>query len=56
MFVVCTTFTIMGHGVNTWYSDSILVEITLLINPYKVIQNDSNGHGCYFKKCYYSNI
>jgi hypothetical protein len=34
--------------VNAWYSGSIVIEITLLINPYKFFLNDSNGHGCYF--------
>jgi hypothetical protein len=41
------------HRVNAWYSGSILVEITLLISPYKIILNDSNGQGYYFLKCYY---
>jgi hypothetical protein len=42
--------------VNAWYSDSIATKITLLINPYKIFSNDSNGHGCYFFKYFYSNI
>ncbi len=31
--------------VNAWYCGSIVVEITFLINPYKIFLNDSNGHG-----------
>ncbi len=42
--------------VNAWYNGSIVVEITLPINPYKIFLNDSNGHGCCFLKYYYSNI
>ncbi len=41
------------HKVNAWYSGSILVEITLPLSLYNIILNDSNGHGYYFKKCYY---
>jgi hypothetical protein len=54
VLVLGNAFITMGHGVNAWYSGSILVEITLPISPYKI--NDSNEHGCYFKKCYYFNI
>jgi hypothetical protein len=34
----------------------MLVEITLRITPYKILENDSNGHGGYFLKYYYSNL
>jgi hypothetical protein len=40
--------------VDARYGGSILIEITLLTNPYKIFLNDSNEHGCYFLKCYYS--
>jgi hypothetical protein len=33
------------HNIMAQYT---LVEITLLISPYKILSNDSNGHGCYF--------
>jgi hypothetical protein len=42
--------------VDASYSGSISTKITFLTNPYKIFLNDSNGHGCYFKKCYYSNF
>jgi hypothetical protein len=41
--------------VNTWYNGSIGEEI-LPISSYKIFLNDSNEHGCYFKKYYYSNL
>jgi hypothetical protein len=31
-------------------------KITLLTSPYNIFLNDSNGHGCYFKKYYYFNL
>jgi hypothetical protein len=43
-------------GVNAHYSVSIMIENTFLVSPYKILSNDSNGHGCYFKNYYYSNI
>jgi len=42
--------------VNARYSGSKVAENTLLMNPYKIILNDSNGHGCYFEKYQYSNM
>jgi len=42
--------------VNAWYNGSILAKITFPISPYKIFKNDSNGYGCYFKKCYYFNL
>jgi hypothetical protein len=42
--------------VDASYGGSISVEITLPISPYKIFLNDSNGHGYYFLKYYYSNI
>jgi len=42
--------------VNAWLSGSISIEITLPISPYKNFLNDSNGHGCYIKNCYYFNL
>ncbi len=42
--------------VNANYSGSISTKITFFTSPYKIFLNDSNGHGCYFKKCYYSNF
>jgi hypothetical protein len=42
--------------VNACYSGSIAIKITLLISPYKIFLNASNGHGCYFKNHYYFNI
>jgi hypothetical protein len=42
--------------VDVIYGGSILAETTLFTSPYKIFLNDSNGHGCYFKKCYYFNI
>jgi hypothetical protein len=41
---------------NTTHSSSLgnqgskVVENTLAISPYKIFLNDSNRHGCYFKK------
>ncbi len=32
------------------YDGSILAGITLFTSPYNFFLNDSNGHGCYFKK------
>jgi hypothetical protein len=26
------------------------------MSPNKIFLNDSNGHGCCFKECYYSNL
>jgi hypothetical protein len=43
-------------GVNAWYNGSITIEITLLVSPYRILLNDSNGHNCYLKKYYYFNI
>jgi hypothetical protein len=42
--------------VNARLNVLVLAEIALIISPYKIFFNDSNGHGCYFKKWYYSNI
>ncbi len=42
--------------VDASYGGSISIEITLPTSPYNILQNDSKGHGCYFKKYYYSNI
>jgi hypothetical protein len=36
--------------VNAWYSGSKVAKNTFLINPYKILKNDSNEHGCYIKK------
>ncbi len=36
--------------------DQKSVENTLPMSPYKIFLNDSNGHGCYFKKYEYSNM
>jgi hypothetical protein len=44
------------HKVNAWLNVSILIEIALPISPYNCFLNDSNGYGCYFFKCYYSNV
>lgn len=35
---------------NARYSGSKTVENTFPMSPYKIFQNDSNGHGHYFKK------
>jgi len=40
----------MGIRVNVRFNGSKVIENTLLMNPYNIILNDSNGHGCYFKK------
>jgi hypothetical protein len=37
-------------------SGSFFIVFTLFTSPYKIILNDSNGHGCYFKNYYYYNI
>jgi hypothetical protein len=36
--------------VNAQYSGLNAVENTHPMNPYKILYNDSNGNGCYFKK------
>jgi hypothetical protein len=41
--------------VNAWYNGSIAIEITLPINPSKILKNNSNENGCYLKKYYYFN-
>jgi hypothetical protein len=42
--------------VNAQSSGSILADLHSPGSPYKILQNDSNGHGCCFKNYYYSNI
>jgi hypothetical protein len=42
--------------VNAWSNVEISTKITLFISQYKIIWYDSNGHGCYILKYYYSNI
>jgi hypothetical protein len=37
------------HKVDANYDGSILAKITLPISPYKILLNNSNGHGYYFK-------
>jgi hypothetical protein len=37
-------------GVNARYNGWKVAENTLFMNPYKIPENDSNGHGCYLKK------
>jgi hypothetical protein len=36
--------------VDASYGGLISAKITLPTSPYKIFLNDSNGHGCYFKK------
>jgi hypothetical protein len=40
----------MSPKVDAQSSGSFLIDFTFLTSPYKVFKNDSNGHGCYFKK------
>jgi hypothetical protein len=44
------------YGVDASYGGSISIEVTFPTSPYKIVHNDSNGHGCYFLKYYYVNI
>jgi hypothetical protein len=37
------------NWVNAWYRGSKVAKNTLIINPYKIFLNDSNGHGYYLK-------
>jgi hypothetical protein len=34
------------NKVNAWYSGLKTIENTFPMNPYKILYNDSNGHGC----------
>ncbi len=47
---------VFGPRVNWKYSGSKVVENTFPMSPYKILLNDSNGHGCYFKKYELSNM
>ncbi len=38
------------NRVNAWYSGLNATKNTLPMNPYKILYNSSNGHGCYFFK------
>jgi len=40
----------MSPKVDAQSSGSFLIDFTFLPSPYKLFKNDSNGHGCYFKK------
>jgi hypothetical protein len=46
----------VSKGVDAQSNGSFLAILTFPISPYKIILNDSNGHGCYFKKYYYFNL
>ncbi len=41
---------------NAQLSGSKMVETIVLMSPNEILKNDSNGHGCCFKKCYYYNL
>jgi hypothetical protein len=46
IFWLQTFVVIINMWVNAQYSGSIVTKNTLLISPYKIFKNDSNGHGC----------
>jgi hypothetical protein len=46
----------VGNKVDASYGGSISTKITLPTSSYIFFLNDSNEHGYYFFKCYYSNL